>query len=144
MVDDVFKASAEFFAQSDEVKRRSAATWEWYRGFVPPKEVGEDGRKGGLNQVYRLMLDLPADDPDVVAKKPLHLPNRWPEHMPGWKEAVGGYYDRLVGLQPRAARGLRDGARSATRLVPRTSSSGPWHSSACSITHLYRPMRPWS
>ncbi len=98
MIDDVFDASSDFFAQSDEVKRRSAATWDWYRGFVPPKDVGEDGRKGGLNQVYRLMLDLPPDDPDVVAKKPLHLPNRWPEDMPGWKEAVGGYYDRLVGF----------------------------------------------
>ena len=95
-IDRVFAESRRFFAQSPADKARSAATWDWYRGWVPPKEVGEDGRPGGVSEVYRLMLDLPEDDPDVVAGKPLHLPNRWPDHLPGFRETVGGYVDTLL------------------------------------------------
>ena len=104
-IDRVFAESRRFFAQSPADKARSAATWDWYRGWVPPKEVGEDGRPGGVSEVYRLMLDLPEDDPDVVAGKPLHLPNRWPDHLPGFRETVGGYVDTLldVGAQVRRA-----------------------------------------
>jgi isopenicillin N synthase-like dioxygenase len=95
-IDRVFAESRRFFAQSRADKLRSAATWEWYRGWVPPKEVGEDGRPGGVSEVYRLMLDLPPDDPDVVAGKPLHLPNRWPGHLPGFREVIGDYIDTLL------------------------------------------------
>ncbi|MGF1627281.1 MAG: isopenicillin N synthase family dioxygenase [Alphaproteobacteria bacterium] len=97
-LDAVFAESRRFFAQPREARARTAATWAWYRGWVPPKSIGEDGRPGGVSEVYRLMLDLPPDDPDVVAGKPLHLPNRWPEHLPGFRERVGGYIDTMLGF----------------------------------------------
>lgn len=97
-VDRVFAEARRFFAQPRERRAETAATWDWYRGWVPPKEVGEDGRRGGLLETYRLMLDLPPDDPDVRAGKPLHLPNRWPADLPGFREVVGGYIETLLGV----------------------------------------------
>lgn len=99
-VDRVFEQSSRFFARSWDHKRRDAATWDWYRGWIPPKDVGEgvEGRRGGNGQAWRAMLDLPADDPDVVAGKPLHLPNRWPNDMPDFKPVIGGYIETLLGV----------------------------------------------
>lgn len=95
-IDDVFSQARRFFAQPREKRAETAATWDWYRGWVPPKDIGEDGRKGGTLETYRLMLDLPEDDPDVLAGKPLHAPNRWPADLPGFREIVGGYEETLL------------------------------------------------
>ena len=38
-----------------------------------------------------LMHDLPPDDPDVVADRPLAGPNQWPADCPGFREAVTAY-----------------------------------------------------
>lgn len=97
-IDEVFAQARRFFDQPQDVRAQSAATWDWYRGWVPPKKVGEDGRKGGLLETYRMMLDLPKDDPDVLAGKPMHAPNRWPENLPGFQEIVGGYEESLLGV----------------------------------------------
>lgn len=99
-IDRVFAQSQAFFSRSMDFKRRNAATWDWYRGWIPPKDVGEgvEGRKGGLAEAWRAMLELPADDPDVIAGKPLHMPNRWPEDMPAFQAVIGGYIDTLLGV----------------------------------------------
>lgn len=97
-IDKVFAESRRFFEQKDADKRRTAATWDWYRGWVPPKKVGEDGRPGGVSEVFRAMLELQPDDPDVLAGKPLHLPNRWPDHLPGFQQSVGGYIETLLNV----------------------------------------------
>ena len=31
------------------------------------------------------MFELAEDDPDVTMGKPMHAPNRWPDHLPGFK-----------------------------------------------------------
>lgn len=98
LIDATFAADRQFFAQSPEDKARTAATLEHWRGWVPPKAEGEGGAVGGGVETFRLMLDLPPDDPDVLAGKPLHLPNKWPDHLPGFKATVSAYLAAMLGL----------------------------------------------
>lgn len=98
LIDAAFEADRQFFAQDKEGRRRTAATLDHWRGFVPSKLEGEGGAVGGGIETFRLMLDLPPDDPDVLAGKPLHLPNKWPDHLPGFRAAVGAYFDAVMRL----------------------------------------------
>lgn len=98
LIDATFAADRQFFAQSAADKARTAATLEHWRGWVPPKVEGEGGAVGGGVETFRLMLDLPPDDPDVLAGKPLHLPNKWPDHLPGFKATVSSYLDSMLAL----------------------------------------------
>jgi isopenicillin N synthase-like dioxygenase len=47
---------------------------------------------------FRTMLELPADDPDVLRGKPMHAPNHWPDHLPGFREIVTAYQDAMLAL----------------------------------------------
>lgn len=91
LIDETFGASKAFFDQPFETRMESAATKEWWRGYVPSKLEGEGGAVGGMIQTFRLMLDLPADDPDVVLGKPMHMPNRSVPHLPGFDATVATY-----------------------------------------------------
>jgi isopenicillin N synthase-like dioxygenase len=98
LIDEAFAASRAFHEQPYAKRMESAATLAHWRGFVPSKLEAEGGTVGGAIETYRLMLDLAADDPDVVAGKPLHLPNRWPEGLPGFQPTVGAYFEAQMAL----------------------------------------------
>lgn len=98
LIEDTFAVSKSFYDQPLEVRMKSAATLEHWRGFVPSKLEGEGGAVGGAIETYRFMLDLAPDDPDVLAGKPLHLPNRWPEGLPGFKPTVEAYFAAMMNL----------------------------------------------
>lgn len=101
LIDDAFAQNRRFFDQPVAERMRTAATLEHWRGYVPSKLEGEGGGVGGAIETFRLQLDLPEDDPDVVAGKPLHLPNKWPEDLPGFKQPVQAYFDAMMGLGQR-------------------------------------------
>jgi isopenicillin N synthase-like dioxygenase len=105
LIDRTFAASKSFHDQPFAKRMESAATLAHWRGFVPSKLEAEGGTVGGAIETYRLMLDLPPDDPDVVAGKPLHLPNRWPADLPAFKPTVTDYFAAQMKLsqQLRAA-----------------------------------------
>jgi len=98
LIDRTFDVTARFFEQSREERQKSAATLEHWRGFVPAKLQAEGGTVAGSLETYRLMLDLQEDDPDVLARKPLHLPNRWPEQPADFKEVVQAYFEAVLQL----------------------------------------------
>ncbi len=98
LIDGVFAETRRFYAQPFAERMRTAATLEHWRGYVPSKLEAEGGTVGGAIETFRLQLDLPPDDPDVLAGKPLHLPNRWPDHLPGFKDSVGAYFDAMLDL----------------------------------------------
>lgn len=98
LIDATFAASRQFFEQPPAERMKSAATLAHWRGYVPSKLEGEGGGVGGAIETYRFMLDLPPDDPDVVAGKPLHLPNRWPDHLPGFRRTVEDYIEAMLKL----------------------------------------------
>jgi isopenicillin N synthase-like dioxygenase len=118
MIRRIFAESARFFAQPLDEKlklhMRNSAT---FRGYLPMDEEGGGQRnargravfgfqehmepsvakkkKPNKTEVFQISLELPPDDPDVRAGKPLHGPNPWPEHLPGFREAVLDYYDTM-------------------------------------------------
>lgn len=68
-----------------------------HRGYVPEgEEVFSSGTRD-RKEAYDLGLDLPADDPDVLAGNPLLGPNVWPD-LPGFTDAVTAWYDAVLGL----------------------------------------------
>ncbi|MCX5496148.1 isopenicillin N synthase family oxygenase [Kaistia dalseonensis] len=98
LIDRTFAVSAGYYAQPFPERMKSAATLEHWRGYVPSKLEAEGGTVGGAIETYRFMLDLPPDDPDVLAGKPLHLPNRWPEGQAAFKPTVEAYFDAVMTL----------------------------------------------
>ncbi len=95
LIDDAFAQSRAFFDQPFADRMKSAATRAHWRGYVPSKLEGEGGAVGGSIQTFRLMLDLPEDDPDVRRGKPMHLPNRWVDHLPGFNDTVQTYMQEM-------------------------------------------------
>jgi isopenicillin N synthase-like dioxygenase len=96
-----FAVSRAFYERPFAERMRAAATLEHWRGYVPSKLEAEGGTVGGAIETYRFMLDLPPDDPDVRAGKPLHLPNRWPDGIPDFKPAAEAYFAAAMGLSAR-------------------------------------------
>lgn len=104
LIDDAFAQNAAFFAQPFETRMTHAATREQWRGYVPSKQEAEGGGVGGSIETYRFMLDLPWDDPDVVAKKPMHMPNRYADHLPGFTGVTEAYLDAMHELSAQLRR----------------------------------------
>lgn len=137
LIDAAFEQNQRFFAQPMAERMKTAATLDHWRGYVPSKLEGEGGAVGGAIETFRLMLDLPPDDPDVVAGKPLHMANKWPDHLPGFRETVGRYFDALMDL----AKTLRQAFAMALGLEP--DFFEPWYRKPLvqlSLLH-YRPPR---
>ncbi|MCH4247169.1 MAG: isopenicillin N synthase family oxygenase [Acinetobacter populi] len=92
-----------FFALPLEEKMRYYAGLSGikHRGYVP---VGEEGY-GALDEdivddnkeAFDLSWDLAEDDPDVVAKKPMHGSNVWVD-LPNFKQDVNAYYQEAIAL----------------------------------------------
>jgi isopenicillin N synthase-like dioxygenase len=79
LIDDTFAQTERFFAQSEEDRRKTVATAEWFRGYVPTKS-------GGMG-TFRTMLDLAADDPDVSVASPCTPPINGPTTCPASRKS---------------------------------------------------------
>jgi len=81
VMESMFKASEKYFDLP--INEREKHTNDFKRGFL---------RKGGQSkESYEISLDLPLDDPDVVAGCYLHGPNYWPGGHP-WLQKVADQY----------------------------------------------------
>ena len=101
----IFAASKRFFALplADKMKAYMGHS-NLFRGYLPMDEPGKQqayrgkaiegfqphldparmkARKPHKNEAFQASLELPADDPDVMAGKPLHGANLWPDNLPG-------------------------------------------------------------
>ena len=94
LVDRCFAEVRRFFTLPDERKmavhmQRSPC----HRGYYPLFEENTDPElTADLKEGFDIALELGPDDPDVVAGKPLHGPNQWPEDLPGFRETLEAYY----------------------------------------------------
>jgi len=91
IITDAFAVANRFFAWPLD-RKQSVAVDQRHRGFLA---VGgakmSDRAKPDLKESFLFGIDLPLNDPDVVAGKPLMGPNRWPADLPEMRVAVERY-----------------------------------------------------
>lgn len=103
-LDALYVVADRFFAL-DETEKMSVAlsSATAYRGYLPLKVMtqkptfaaSEAELKGNLYEAFQIHRELPPDDPDVIAGKPLHGANRWPASMPELRERMLAYFDEM-------------------------------------------------
>jgi len=99
LIDGVFAASKEFHEKPRSYKMRYWSGFTTHhRGYVPLEENGANFPKQiNFNEAWDMSYEAPADHPDYIAKWRMTGPNIWPD-LPGWREAVSGYYDAIFAL----------------------------------------------
>ena len=104
---DLDAAAREFFARPEAEKAgiamaRGGQAW---RGWFPEGGELTAGRPDRKEGIY-FGSELPADDPRVVAGRPLHGPNLFPAGVPALRPAVLGWIDEMTRLGHALARGV--------------------------------------
>ena len=89
------QAARRFFAFPVETKRRAAVN-QRHRGF---NALGDatmyQAKRPDYKEFFSIGLELPEDDPDVLAGQALRGPNNWPDFMPELRPALYGYYEAV-------------------------------------------------
>jgi isopenicillin N synthase-like dioxygenase len=90
-------------AAKDAVMRRASLA---DRGYEPMQSQRlEDGAPPDLKEGFYIGVELPLDDPRVVARKYQHGPNLWPV-LPGFREVLSDYFAAMLALERLMWRGL--------------------------------------
>lgn len=103
VVEACLAAARRFFALPLEAKMgchlsRSAH----HRGYGGLGEEQTDAAGGrDLHEAFDLSLDVPADDPEVLAGRFLVGPNQWPSAPAEFRPALEEYYEAMLGLGRR-------------------------------------------
>jgi isopenicillin N synthase-like dioxygenase len=107
-IEEVFAAARRFFALPETEKMAVAlARSPFMRGYFPLEgEVLDPALGADYKEGFDMALDLPLDDPAVVARKPLHGPNQWPARPAEFRRVVQGYFDELIELGRALSRGF--------------------------------------
>jgi isopenicillin N synthase-like dioxygenase len=93
-VETAFAMSRAFFGQPLDAKEK--AGWDGpsgNRGWIRlGSEVLDPGKPHDLKEAFNIGLELPPDDPEVVAGRPFRGINCWPD-IPGFRTAALTYFD---------------------------------------------------
>jgi isopenicillin N synthase-like dioxygenase len=100
LVDAAMAEARRFFALPDARKMAiHIAKSPAHRGYFPYFGENNDPKNArDLKEGFDIARDVAADDPRVLAGKPLHGPNVWPEDVPGFRETIETYYAALTRL----------------------------------------------
>lgn len=98
VIDAAFATARRFFDQPDEEKMKiHVAKSRNNRGYAALLEENTDPTaRGDLHESWDMALEVPADDPDVLAGKTLYGPNQWPEGDEAFRRDVNAYYDEML------------------------------------------------
>ena len=103
LIEAVFREASGFF--SLPIAQRLAVVTDrsvCNRGYEPMG--GQDLERTGvpdLKEAFDLGVDLPGNDPRVVARKVNHGPNQWPIGLAAFRSAIGEYFDCMLALAAR-------------------------------------------
>lgn len=106
LIEAVRDQSKVFFASSDEGKNAIAIN-DWHRGYMAPNTsvivTSSVAKVSKPNQSESILIlhELPSDDPDVIAGKPLQGPNQWPQEQPALRTAALQYVELMEDLGNR-------------------------------------------
>jgi isopenicillin N synthase-like dioxygenase len=104
---DIFEAAHDLFALPDAAKEAlSIKRSRHNRGYVGmAAERLDETASPDQKEAFNIGLELPADDPELVAGRPFRGVNLWPD-LPGWRDRVLAYYDACMTLQLDIHRGF--------------------------------------
>jgi isopenicillin N synthase-like dioxygenase len=92
VIDQAMAAAKTFFAHSPEVKRQVAVN-KRHRGWhALGGALMYEATKPDFKEFFSMGLELPEDDPCVLAGEALRGPNQWPVFMPQLRTALDDYY----------------------------------------------------
>jgi len=95
VISETVREAQGFFRQPTE-KKREVAINKRHRGF---NALGDalmyEATKPDYKEFYTIGLELPEDDPDVIAGEPLRGPNNWPANRPELRTAMSRYYEEI-------------------------------------------------
>jgi isopenicillin N synthase-like dioxygenase len=92
VIDQAMAAAKTFFAHSPEVKRQVAVN-KRHRGWhALGGALMYEATKPDFKEFFSMGLELPEDDPSVLAGEALRGPNQWPAFMPELRTALDDYY----------------------------------------------------
>jgi isopenicillin N synthase-like dioxygenase len=109
-----FEASRAFHALPVESKMALKQN-QAHRGYMPfststlVTSTVDRVRRPNQSESFMMMHELAADDPDLLAGKPLQGPNQWPSELPEFKAAVLAYNDALEQLSRRLVQAIAVG-----------------------------------
>jgi len=95
VIDRGMAAAKTFFAYPAETKRQVAVN-KRHRGWhALGGALMYEATKPDLKEFFSIGLELPEDDPSVMAGEALRGPNQWPEFMPELEVALAEYYAEI-------------------------------------------------
>lgn len=105
-LDALLTASHAFFAQPLERKAEiDIAHSSFNRGYIPLYgEKNNEHAAGDIKETFDIAAEVDSDDPDYLAGNPLYGPNQRPRDLPGFNEAVDGYFECMTALSRRLYR----------------------------------------
>jgi isopenicillin N synthase-like dioxygenase len=103
----LFAAAHEFFAMPIGRKNElSISRSRHNRGYV---QIGTERLEAqsppDQKEAFNIGLELPADDAEVLAGRPLRGVNFWPD-LPGWRQLMLAYYDQCLEIGRTLHRGF--------------------------------------
>jgi isopenicillin N synthase-like dioxygenase len=105
-VEAVFCASRRFFDLPLEERMKVKLSPKQNRGYQPlgSRLYAEQADAPDLNESFKYQHELSPDDPDIRDGNRVHALNKWPADLPGWRDTLIGYYDRMEQLTERLLR----------------------------------------
>jgi isopenicillin N synthase-like dioxygenase len=106
VIAEAARAALDFF-HLPQAEKRKAAPKEAVRGF---NAIGRTRMRGASNPDYKeyfqIGLELPRDDPAVLAGQPLRGPNQWPAGLPAFEAALTRYFGEIAACGRRFLRAV--------------------------------------
>jgi isopenicillin N synthase-like dioxygenase len=97
-IEGTFAAARRYFSLPLEERLRHPLHPRSRRGFMAMGITKVGDNAPDLKESFDMGLDLPPDDPDVLASRFLHGPNIWPEGMPWLREAMESYLGQTMDI----------------------------------------------
>jgi isopenicillin N synthase-like dioxygenase len=107
LIASVFAQSAALFTAPSAV--REAASFSGpgdNRGYIRlGGETLDPGKPADVKEAFNIGLELPPDDPELLARAPFRAANLWPE-LPGFRDTMLDYFNRVWRLGRDLHRGF--------------------------------------